>query len=599
MTFRTRMFLVAFLAAFATVSAATALVSWSVRRDLVQRLEVSLASEARLAAELISRQPAASEQALDDEADAIGQRIAARVTLIARDGRVLGDSERDGTALATMENHAQRPEVRQAFTGEAGASTRHSATIQTDMMYVAVPVPSGHAPVAVVRLALPLTGVEAQLGSVRRLSLLALLAGLVVSAGLAWWTSALVSRRIREVAEIAEQYRRGEYTRHPGDFGTDEIGTVASVLGQSVQDLRRRVAELAHDRALTGGILKGMAEGVIVVDSRGQLQLLNDAARRMLNVAPGLGRHYLEVVRHPAITTLLTSALNGEEVAPVEVPLTTDRERVFIANVTPVEAPGTRLAVAVLHDVTDLKNADRVRRDFVANVSHELRTPLTAIRGYVEALLEEHDLSEDATRFLNVIARNSGRMERLVRDLLRLARIEAGQERLELTNLRLQRLFGDVQGMLEPILRQRGQRVDIQVGEGTTVVRGDAAKLQDVLRNLLENASAYSPAGSTIVLRSRREGPDVVLEVADEGPGIPEPDLARIFERFYRVDKARARTADEGNADRGGTGLGLAIVKHLVTLQGGSVVARNASPRGAVFTITLPGQSNPSSETTL
>lgn len=586
MTFRTRMFLVAFLAAFATVSVATALVSWSVRRDLVRRLEDSLASEARLAAGLIARQPPASEQALDDEADAIGQRIAARVTLIARDGRVLGDSERDGTALATMENHAQRPEVRQALTGEAGASTRHSATIQTDMMYVAVPVPSGLAPVAVVRLALPLTGVEEQLGSVRRLSLLSLLAGLVVSAGLAWWTSALVSRRIREVADIAAEYRRGDYSRRPGDFGADEIGTVASVLGQAIEDLRARVADVAHDRALTGGILKGMSEGVIVVDSRGQLQLLNDAARQMLNVAHGQGRHYLEVVRHPAITTLLGSALAGDQPASVEVPLTTDRDRIFVANVTPVEAPGARLAVAVLHDVTELKNADRVRRDFVANVSHELRTPLTAIRGYVEAMLEEQGLPEDATRFLNVIARNTGRMERLVRDLLRLARIEGGQEEVDLAPVRLDLLFGEVLGVLAPILQQRSQRADVQIDDAARVVRADAAKMHDVLRNLLENASAYSPEGSRISLRSRRVGADVWLEVEDEGPGIPAADLSRIFERFYRVDKARAR--ESRTDEHGGTGLGLAIVKHLVTLHRGTVTAHNATPRGAIFTIILP-----------
>jgi two-component system phosphate regulon sensor histidine kinase PhoR len=440
--------------------------------------------------------------------------------------------------------------------------------------------------VAVVRLALPLTGVEEQLGSVRRLSMLALLAGLVVSAGLAWWTSALVSRRIREVADIAAEYRRGDYSRRTGDFGTDEIGTVASVLGQAVEDLRARVADVAHDRALTGGILKGMAEGVIVVDSRGQLQLLNDAARRMLNVAQGQGRHYLEVVRHPAITTLLGSALAGDQPAGVEVPLTTDRDRIFVANVTPVEAPGARLAVAVLHDVTELKNADRVRRDFVANVSHELRTPLTAIRGYVEAMLEEQGLPEDATRFLNVIARNTGRMERLVRDLLRLARIEGGQEEVDLAPVRLDLLFGEVLGVLEPILQQRSQRVDVQVDEAARVVQADSAKMHDVLRNLLENASAYSPEGSRISLRSRRVGADVWVEVEDEGPGIPASDLSRIFERFYRVDKARAR---ESRADEhGGTGLGLAIVKHLVTLQGGRVNARNAAPRGAVFTVTLP-----------
>lgn len=588
MKFRTRIFLVAFIAAFGTVSAATALVSWSVRRDMLRRLESGLASEARLAAELIARQPDTSEQALDEEADAIGDRIVARVTLIASDGRVVGDSERSGEALAAMENHGNRPEVKQALSEGAGVSTRHSATIQTDMMHVAVPVSPPTRSVAVVRLALPLSGVEEQLGSVRRLSVLALLVGLAISAGLAWWFSSLASRRLREVAAIAEQYRRGDYARHPVDFGADEIGTVASVLGQSVQDLRLRVGELAHDRALTAGILKGMAEGVIVVDGRGQVQLLNDAARRMLHVAPGQGRHYLEVIRHPAIAGVLGAALGGEQPSPVEVTLSADRDRDFIANVTPVDTGKSRLAVAVLHDVTELKNADRVRRDFVANVSHELRTPLTAIRGYVEALLEEPNLSEDTLRFLQVIARNSGRMERLVRDLLRLARIEAGQERLELAEASTQAVFADAAGVLQPFLERRRQRLEVNIGEGAGSVRVDPAKMHDVLRNLLENASAYAPPGTTIHLRARRDESRIVVEVEDEGPGIPEADLARIFERFYRVDKARARAAEEGQADHGGTGLGLAIVKHLVTLHGGTVTVENAPTGGAIFTVDLP-----------
>jgi two-component system phosphate regulon sensor histidine kinase PhoR len=588
MKFRTRIFLVAFIAAFGTVSAATALVSWSVRRDMLRRLESGLASEAKLAAELISRQPGTSEQALDEEADAIGDRIVARVTLIASDGRVVGDSERNGEALAAMENHGNRPEVKQALSEGAGVSTRHSATIQTDMMYVAVPVSPPTKSVAVVRLALPLSGVEEQLGSVRRLSVLALLVGLAISAGLAWWFSSLASRRLREVAAIAEQYRRGDYTRHPGDFGADEIGTVASVLGQSVQDLRLRVGELAHDRALTAGILKGMAEGVIVVDGRGQVQLLNDAARRMLHVAPGQGRHYLEVIRHPAIAGVLGAALAGEQPAPVEVTLSSDRDRDFIANVTPVDTGRARLAVAVLHDVTELKNADRVRRDFVANVSHELRTPLTAIRGYVEALLEEENLSGDSQRFLQAIARNSGRMERLVRDLLKLARIEAGQEQLKLAEVSTQAMFADAAGVLQPFLERRRQRLEVNVGEGAGSVRVDPAKMHDVLRNLLENASAYAPPGTTIHLRATRDESRIVVEVEDEGPGIPEADLVRIFERFYRVDKARARAAEEGQADHGGTGLGLAIVKHLVTLHGGTVTAGNAPTGGAIFTVQLP-----------
>ncbi len=588
MTFRRKIFLAAFAAAFATVTAATILVSWSVRRDLIGRLERSLSSEAQLTAELLSRQPSLDDRALDDEADAIGARIAARVTLIAADGRVVGDSERDDAALASMENHADRPEVQEALRSGSGLSRRHSATIQTDMMYVAVPVRPASGRVAVVRLALPLTSVEEQLGAVRRLSLLALLAGLLTATALAWWMSAFVSRRVTDIAAAAERYRRGDYSRRLADLGEDELGTVAVVLDQSVHDLRARVAELARDRALTAGILTGMAEGVLVVDRRGQLDLMSDTARRMLGVSPGQGRHYLEVVRHPAISAQLGAALAGEAPPAVEVTLPTSTDRVFVVHAAPVELPDGRVVVAVLHDVTDLKRADRVRRDFVANVSHELRTPLTTIRGYVETLLDDDGTTAEARTFLTIIDRQTARMERLVRDLLRLSRIEAGQERADRTEVSLTALFDDVRLSLDPVLAQRNQKVESEVASDALQVNADPAKLHDILRNLLENASQYAPPSSTITLRARRDADAVAIEVEDRGPGIPEPDLTRVFERFYRVDKARARVAGETSANAGGTGLGLAIVKHLVTLHGGTVTARNAPQGGAVFTVRLP-----------
>jgi two-component system phosphate regulon sensor histidine kinase PhoR len=236
----------------------------------------------------------------------------------------------------------------------------------------------------------------------------------------------------------------------------------------------------------------------------------------------------------------------------------------------------------VLHDITDLRRADQIRRDFVANVSHELRTPLTAVRGYVEALADADP--EESRRFLEIVSRHTMRMERLVRDLLRLARLDAGQELLEQVPCSIDNLFGAVETDVASLLSARRQTVERTVAADATTVRGDPAKLQDALRNLLENATNYSPEGSTIVMRSERRGRRIVITVADEGPGIPEADLPRVFERFYRVDKSRTR---EGR-DPGGTGLGLAIVKHLVELHGGRVAAVNKPTRGAMFTIELP-----------
>jgi two-component system phosphate regulon sensor histidine kinase PhoR len=328
-----------------------------------------------------------------------------------------------------------------------------------------------------------------------------------------------------------------------------------------------------------------MLEGVIVVNAQGHVILANEAARHMLR-PDGLaqGQHYLEALRHPDIGAMLGRALNGQTPDGIEFSPLRDPNRTIVARAAPVTTEGAPGAVLVLHDITDLRRADRMRRDFVANVSHELRTPLTAIQGYVEALQDEVPPEpEEAARFLEIIARQANRMERLVRDLLRLARLEAGQEPVESSQTDVEALFTDVVTELEGALEARSQRVVTAIGPEADRLHVDAAKLHDALRNLVENAIAYAPPSTTITLASSRVGDEVVVTVADEGPGIPEADLSRIFERFYRVDKARSR-------ESGGTGLGLAIVKHLVGILGGDVKAANLPAGGAIFTVRLPAR---------
>ena len=576
-SFRTKVFVAAVGAAGVSLLVAAALLSWQVRDRQRTAITNRLIDEARLVAHLISSATSLDEPSLDAEADRLGQYSASRVTLIADDGRVVGDSTQTPEQLKTLDNHASRPEVIEARARGIGVFQRYSDTIATDMLYVAAR--ARHPNVGFVRLALPLTDVDAQLAAIRNLTVVALAATIPIALAIAWAFSAPLGRRVREIAAVANRYSAGEAARATIDYGNDELGIVARVLDSSVQELGRRVEELSRDRARSDAILTGMVEGVLVVSGDGRLQLANRAARQMLRIdGSAVGRHYLEVIRHPDISAQLTTALGGEDVEAREMMLTRDPGRTFVARAAPVATTGGGGAVLVLHDVTDLRRTEQIRRDFVANVSHELRTPLTAIRGYLEALREDPSDTTNTERFIDIIWRQTTRMERLVSDLLRLARLDARQEALEQASCDVRQIFYAVVADLTPSIEAKRQRVILDVPDECRV-SADPAKLHDVIRNLVENAVNYSPDDAEIRLRANRAGGSCQIEVIDSGPGLPAGDLTRVFERFYRVDKSRSRP---------GTGLGLAIVKHLVELHGGTVVAVNRPEGGAVFTVTLP-----------
>jgi two-component system phosphate regulon sensor histidine kinase PhoR len=580
--FRAKIFLASLGVAAAALVFVTVIVAYERRQDERTSIEMRLITQAQLIAELLSQNPnISSSQDLDDEADRLAELMQTRVTLIAGDGHVVGDSDLEGQALADVENHLQRPEVQQARAQGVGVVARYSTTVRIEMLYAAVT--AHHPQVQYVRVALPLTTVSDQIRRVGRQAVLAFALAIPFALALAWLASALLSKRVRAIAAVAQRYRKGDLTRPTYDYGPDELGEVARVLDGSVQELGRRLNELSRDRARLDAILFGMVEGVLVLDAAGRVQLANRAAQSMLRMdTSSIGRPYVEVIRHPDIAAQLGTALRGQEVDSREIALTRDPGRTFVARASPVSLGGGGGSVLVLHEITDLRRADQIRRDFVANVSHELRTPLTAIRGYVEALLDDRSDSEDARKFLEIIARHSERMERLVSDLLRLARLDARQEALDLASCDLQQLFNTVIADVAQTAEAKDQQITTAVDSGGSRVTADPAKLHDVLRNLVENAVHYSPDHAAIRLEAMHQDGVVRISVSDSGPGIPPEDLSRVFERFYRVDKSRARP--------GGTGLGLAIVKHLVELHGGQAVAENRPEGGARFVITLPNQ---------
>ena len=322
---------------------------------------------------------------------------------------MVGDSELGAEELLALENHGHRPEIQQARRDGLGVARRYSTTVGYEMLYVAVRVRNPDAPdLSEVRLALPLTEIRDQLAAVRRLALIAMTTGLLTALVLSWAGSALLSRRLRTMAAVAERYAAGDLSQPARDYGNDEIGTVARVLDDSVREIGRRTQDLDADRARMEAILGGMIEGVLVVNEQGRLQMVNRAAKRMLKLQDSYeGRHYLEVVRHPDIAAQIGAALMGHASEGLELSLPQEPNATFVARSAPVASPGVRGAVLVLHDITDLRRADLIRRDFVANVSHELRTPLTAVRGYVEALLDGGTDAQESRRFLETVARHT------------------------------------------------------------------------------------------------------------------------------------------------------------------------------------------------
>ncbi len=404
----------------------------------------------------------------------------------------------------------------------------------------------------------------------------ALVAAFLVSSVL----GAPLERRVAGILEVARRYSVGDLRRPPPDYGDDELGEVARAMDGAIQELGRRVDELLRDRTRMVAILSSMVEGVLVVDEQGRLQHVNDAARRMLRLDhDAINRSYVEAIRHPGIVDQLMRVLAGEQSEGLELSVTRDINRTLVAQVAPVVAAG-RGAVLVLHDITDLRRADQMRRDFVANVSHELRTPLTAIRGYAEALIDDPDDADARNRFLEIIHRHTTGMERLVKDLLRLARLDAGQETAEPARCNIPALLHGLIVDFEPVAQSKRQSLRVDIHPEADVVVVDQAKLHDIARNLVENAVNYTPEGGIIDIEADLHDGRYRLSVADNGPGIPPDDLSRVFERFYRVDKSRGRP--------GGTGLGLAIVRNLVHVLGGEVRAVNRESGGAKFTVLLP-----------
>ena len=558
-------------------------------QGLRQRETARIAEDLRRQAELVREALHPLEIRLEhrDALQRIAQRMArraeARVTLMAADGTVVADSGVELDALAAVENHASRPEMVDALAGRAGNATRLSRTLGRRLLYVGVPVRprGGGTPVGVVRLARDLEAVEAVVGSLRRVLLtaggLGLLGALILSFGL----SELALRPVRQIAEVVSSIAGGDLTRRlPRDTG-GEIGRIASSINDVAQQLNDRLQELTEDKERLQAVLSGMVEGVLVVDADDRVVVANPRLRLLFGVTGEVvDRPFWEVVRRPEVEDAITSAREQSEYVVRDI-ATEAPDRALQLHAVRFPADGAPAGVvAVFHDVTEVRRLENMRRDFVANVSHELKTPLTAIRGFAETLRGSDVPEPQRDSYLDVIQRHAERLGSLIEDVLSLSRIEGGRMANQPTEVDVARVATSLVRDMAPQFSERGIFVEVH-RKGSPVAWADRRSVEQILTNLLDNATKYSEPGGRIDVRVEERGSMLRLEVSDAGLGIPAEDLPRIFERFYRVDKARSR-------DLGGTGLGLAIVKHLAQSQNGEVAVASVLGEGSTFTVTFP-----------
>ena len=546
-----------------------------------------LTAEARLMARVVEDALArgTGPEALDPIVDEAAREVDARVTVIAYDGRVLADSAVSGADLARLENHGGRPEVRGALAGQVSRAERRSATVGVELLYAAVPVRRGGRIVGVARLSRGIDAIGEQGRDLWRAAALALLLALVATGLVSLLLSAPLARSLEEMMEAARQYASGNLAARIRVRRDDELGELARIINVSADQLQGRMAEIARDRGRTDAILSAMDDGVLAVDHRGTVVLANPRLAEALDLRDAPGRHYLEVIRQREVGSLIEEVLRSGERREAEAEIIHLR-RVF--SITGVPFPGEEGtphgAVLTFNDATERRHLERIRRDFVANASHELRTPLTSVRGFVEAL-EDGAVAEPQTarRFLGKIRTHADRMAALVEDLLDLSRLESGDRAPEWEDTLPAEVAEDVAASFAGLATRKDITLRHMDRRAPAVVT-DPERLRRILENLVDNAVKYTPEGGRVEITTSPGSDGAArIEVADDGPGIAPEDQARIFERFYRVDKARSR-------ELGGTGLGLSIVKHLAEGMGASVAVESEPGKGSRFTVTVPAK---------
>ena len=561
------------------------LVSKQVEEQTLLEIERSLDVRATLlrglALELFSVSPHKNVQ---ERIRSLGKKTNTRFTIIRLDGTVLADSEEDPK---TMDNHASRPEILAAVSHGNGMTTRFSNTIDTKMMYYALTVENEGGLLGYVRTSLPLSVIDDRLSRIRTLVLFAMSVSVFVALLLGFFVASGFAKPLTAMTAIAEPMSEGNYDQRVSIDRKDEIGSLAKTLNKMARSSRERLETIVRDNNKLLAILSGMVEGVVAVDKNETIIHLNEAARRILGISADqdVSRRIWEATHSQEFCQILAVALNEEtEITKKLKIVTSSTDQLVEVHASPFrDAAGVLVgAVAVLHDVSELERLETIRQDFVANVSHELKTPITAIRGLVETMIEDEEMSAESHRsFLTKTMNQTLRLSNIVTDLLALSRLESAGMDLIREPLDLRDVVNASLQALLPVSEDKKIPIENQISDEPVEVLGDREALFQSVTNLLDNAIKYNSTNGKVWLRLYKDGKNAVIEVRDSGIGIEPLEQHRIFERFYRVDKARSRLV-------GGTGLGLSIVKHTVLAHGGQLSVESISGTGSTFQISIP-----------
>jgi two-component system phosphate regulon sensor histidine kinase PhoR len=557
----------------------------NLEENSLHEIKSSLINQACLVESQISKANLKNENTpeLETLVKVLSSKIKARLTIVNNKGKVLAESEKSEADVLRMAGHADRPEIKTAFAGGIGEEIRYSSTLKIDMLYIALPIRDNNEIMGAVRLALPLSSVQKTLSTVRKAIFLSLFFALGLAFVLGSLLTQAIIKPINKIIHISRKFSSGDFSHKILLDSKDEIGELADTLNMMADSLEDKIKKVEIKNQQLKAILESMVEGIIVTDKSGHIISLNPTVEKIFNISEqdAEGKLFLEIIRNNDIADIINYVLKNGKFKSCELSLVWPVQRMFEINATPIfEKNSVSGCLLVIHDITQIRRLETMRKDFVANVSHELKTPLTSIKGFVETLLEGAlEDKENSRHFLQIIQDHANQLDNLVSDLLDLSHLESQEIKLETQSFDLKGLTDDILAGFKSQLKRKSIKAE-NILSGGLIVKADKNKIGQVLTNLIDNAIKFNQEKGSVKIYSQDLDDKIKIFVEDSGIGVPEKDIPRIFERFYRVDKARSR-------ELGGTGLGLSIVKHTIELHGGNVGVESAEGFGSKFWFTL------------